>query len=234
MVMFLKRIDMDDSINTSPQVVTEEQRQKYKEIRNELLIKIINLIDPKTAKKTTSPNIKCILENANLIKNIKLILNGNGLMRSQAIKENRFLNQILNKLTVIKKKNEPIAKKIEKIVIVGKNIEALVKTLKEVDDIIENKNSYQSEVFDKLQDRVKNEMVTITSYLNLLIKRNILTKSQNLEDIRKKLNEFLDNNDSAVTDYKERSKEEKEAMWKQYKLMHPNADLTVNPFDQVN
>ncbi len=232
--MFLKRIDMDDSINTSPQVVTEEQRQKYKEIRNELLIKIINLIDPKTAKKTTSPNIKCILENANLIKNIKLILNGNGLMRSQAIKENRFLNQILNKLTVIKKKNEPIAKKIEKIVIVGKNIEALVKTLKEVDDIIENKNSYQSEVFDKLQDRVKNEMVTITSYLNLLIKRNILTKSQNLEDIRKKLNEFLDNNDSAVTDYKERSKEEKEAMWKQYKLMHPNADLTVNPFDQVN
>lgn len=213
--MFFKRIDMDDQINTSPQVVTLEQRQKYLEIRNKLLTNIINLIDPKTAKKTIVPNIECILENANLIKNINLIRNG--LSKETENHKNKFIKIILSKVAEYKKRGEAkesINKIINYISIVGTEIEKLAKTIQETDQLMADENMTQAEVFNKLQDEARNTMVAINGYIDRLIKKGILKESQNLKNIEAVLNRFFGNNDSYVTEHKERSKEDKATAWK--------------------
>lgn len=231
MVMFLKTTSTPNE-----KIVTGKERENYYQLRNELLKQLINLIDPKTAKKTVQPDINCIMKTAKIIKNIRLVINAKGFISNSTnnIYENKFIKQLLNKIAEHKYDKDQGAKIISMIGIIGKNIEELLIRMQYIDELIMNNNVSRIKVFDEFQDKIKNSIFTINGYINVLIKKGVLKEIQSLTAIENKIKIFSEENDTDIIDYKVRDNRTKAFFWKLYlnKIHAQNTSSERSP--QVN
>ena len=231
MVMFLKTTSTPNE-----KIVTGKERQNYYQLCNELLKQLINLVDPKTAKKTTAPDINCIMKTAGIIKNIRLVINAKGFLPNNAnnIYENKFIKQLLDKIAEHKDDKDQWTKIISMVGIIGKNIEELLIRIQYIDELIMNSNASRIKVFDEFQDKIKSSIFTINGYINVLIKKGVLKEIQSLTAIEKKIKIFSEENDTDIIDYKIRDNRTKAFFWRLYlnKINAQNTNSDRSP--QVN
>lgn len=214
--MNTKIASMKDPKNTSPKVLSAEERQTITQLRKELLLSLISLIDPKTAKKIEHPDLDCIYKVATIISNIRLVINAKhfNITEFNDIYENKFIKQILDNITALKTVNDEIYQAISNT---GLAIKTLINKIKYLDPIIENKRASRSFVFDELQHNLRNAVSGLNGCVNFLLRKNILKGNNNkLLKLEKSIDVFLNRNDKEITDYKPRSLKEKANLWKWY------------------